>query len=164
MTIGEKREVNVRRATPGDIPSIMALERDTPGIAHWSESSYRSIFAPNSPVRIGLVAVEPGEERMRGFLFARVSARDCELENLAVAAPYRRRGIGSALLKSFLGEARALRLERIMLEVRESNQEARALYEKHGFSIDGRRRSYYREPEEDAILYTLGQSLAPAES
>ena len=155
MTTGEKLEVTVRRATPDDIRSIMALARETQGIPYWSESSYRSVFAPDSPLRIGLVAVEPGGGRIRGFLFARVSARDCELENLAVAAPDQRRGIGSALLKSFLAEARALGLESIVLEVRESNHGARALYEKHGFSIDGRRRSYYRDPEEDAILYTL---------
>jgi ribosomal-protein-alanine N-acetyltransferase len=84
-----------------------------------------------------------------------VSAGDCELENLAVAAEWRRRGVASALLKSFLGEVRELRLETVRLEVRESNHEARALYEKYGFSTSGRRRSYYSHPEEDAILYML---------
>lgn len=159
----QKLEVEVRRAAPDDVPSIRALERDIPGIAHWSERSYGRMFESTAPARIALVAVEPGQTgAIRGFLFARVTAGHSELENLAVAAEWRGRGIGSALLDRFLAAAGELQVEGITLEVRESNHRARALYEKYGFSMNGRRRSYYRDPEEDAILYALTRSLAPA--
>jgi ribosomal-protein-alanine acetyltransferase len=157
MTHSEGCEVRVRRATPDDISSIMSLERDIGEIAHWPEGSYRGMFEPEAPVRIALVAVELDgrQPAICGFLVGRVGGRESEVENLAVAAGYRRRGIASKLLAGFLAELSALRVHDVTLEVRESNQGARALYEKCGFSIKGRRRSYYREPKEDAILYTL---------
>lgn len=159
MSKAEKLEIEVRRATPEDIPSIVALDHQTLGIAHWSERVYGAIFESTSPLRMAWVALEPGQaEGLRGFLVAGVSAGHCQLENLAVAGGWRGRGIGSALVKRFLAEARALDLESITLEVRQSNQVARALYEKYGFAMSGRRRSYYRDPEEDAILYALTHS------
>ena len=47
------------------------------------------------------------------------------------------------------------------LEVREANLAARRLYEKCGFRVEGRRRGYYRDPAEDAILYRRDMTIAP---
>ena len=76
--------------------------------------------------------------------------------NIAVAGPARRRGLGTRLLGEFLDLARARGADAVFLEVRESNRAARALYEKWAFLECGRRRRYYQDPDEDAILYRIG--------
>ena len=63
-------------------------------------------------------------------------------------------GVADALLEAFLGFGRE-HLAFLTLEVRASNDKAVALYRKHGFEEVGRRRDYYQDPKEDAILMTL---------
>ena len=77
-----------------------------------------------------------------------------ELENIVVAPAVRRMGVGIQLLDSLLVQARQNDSASIFLEVRESNTEARRLYEKLGFRENGRRRAYYTSPSEDAVLYS----------
>ncbi|MGB7583492.1 MAG: GNAT family N-acetyltransferase, partial [Terriglobales bacterium] len=81
-----------------------------------------------------------------------------ELENIAIAGPARRRGLGSRLLGEFLNAARSLGATTVFLEVRESNSAARRLYEKWAFSESGRRANYYRDPKESAVTYRLDLS------
>jgi len=92
---------------------------------------------------------------VQAFLIARFGTAECELENLVVAAVHRRRGFGSQLLQSLIATAQQRNIERILLEVRESNEAARALYGKFGFRSDGKRKAYYTRPTEDAILLAL---------
>ena len=148
----------LRHATSDDIPAILTLERETIPAAHWSELSYRSVFEPGSPFRIAIVVRGDGRDNegpLQAFLFARVSGSDCELENMAVAPQNQRCGLGSKLIHALIAEAREHRIAQIFLEVRESNTPARCLYEKCEFAITGRRKSYYMNPPEDAVLYTL---------
>ncbi len=93
-----------------------------------------------------------------GFLVAQHIAPEWELENIVVAPAARRTGLGKRLLDALLTQARETNSAAVFLEVRESNTAARTLYEKAGFEQTGRRKSYYRDPVEDAILYrrTLG--------
>ena len=67
----------------------------------------------------------------------------------------RGRGVGTRLMGEFVAHARAEKGSGIFLEVRESNEGARALYGKMGFEETGSRKSYYSDPAEDAILYRL---------
>lgn len=120
---------------------------------HWSEQTYLTVFQPAAPERHLWVIEDDG--KLQAFLVARFSAAECELENLVVAEAQRRRGLASELLLSLIGSARERKLERVLLEVRESNQAARALYGKLGFQENGRRKTYYRQPSEAAILLTL---------
>ena len=143
----------IRQATMKDVPSMIALSRQAPSAASWRESSYRDLFNPTSPARIALVTENEG--RMAGFIVARLNGEDCELENVVVERAARRKGIGSELVESLLREARNRGAARIFLEVRKSNSAARALYQKCGFEINGGRKSYYRDPSEDAVLFTL---------
>ena len=76
------------------------------------------------------------------------------ISNVAVAPGQRRRGIGDALLKELMKRAEEYGLAFVTLEVRESNDPAIALYEKHGFQRVGLRKKYYDSPKEDAILMT----------
>lgn len=111
------------------------------------------MFRPGIPERQLWVIEEDGQ--LQAFLVARFSAAECELENLVVANQYRRRGLASQFLRTLVACGRQRNLERILLEVRESNQAARALYAKFGFKENGRRKAYYRQPPEDAILLVL---------
>jgi ribosomal-protein-alanine N-acetyltransferase len=88
-------------------------------------------------------------------VIARVLGDEWEIENIAIAGTARRRGLGTRLLGELLDMARARGAAAIFLEVRESNQAARALYEKWAFLESGRRPIYYKNPPEDAILYRL---------
>ena len=77
------------------------------------------------------------------------------INNVAVREEYRKQGIASALLDVFIRFGKAHQLAFLTLEVRASNAAAIALYQKHGFEQVGRRKNYYEDPKEDAILMTL---------
>jgi ribosomal-protein-alanine acetyltransferase len=146
----------VRNATVDDVAGMIRLERQSPTTAHWTEQQYVDLFAPQpeSPGRLALVAEEPGTPALAGFLIARHLAPDWELENIVVAPAVRRMGIGMQLLDTLLVQARQNDSASIFLEVRESNTAARRLYEKLAFRENGRRRAYYTNPSEDAVLYS----------
>jgi ribosomal-protein-alanine N-acetyltransferase len=146
--------IKIRAATAADIPAIIGLDRNTQSAAHWSEAAYGDIFKPGTATRISLVA-ERNRGSLVGFVIARINGEDCELENIAVADCVQRQGVGSDLVRALKAGAQKQGAIRIFLEVRESNSPARALYEKCGFQIIGRRSSYYSNPAEDAVLYTL---------
>jgi ribosomal-protein-alanine acetyltransferase len=144
--------MRVRPGKPEDIPSMVVLERQSPSAAHWSVDSYRQIFDRGIAVRIVLVMDDEGS--IQGFLIARITSEECELENIVVASRSQRRGHGSKLMQEFIAVARAQGATRVRLEVRESNVAARSLYENNGFTSSGRRKSYFTDPAEDAVLYT----------
>lgn len=130
---------------------MAALATQSPTAAHWPESFYRGLFQEGAPARISLVAEDDGV--IRGFLIARSTGDECELENVVVAEGQQRNGIGSGLIHALTDSLSERGVTRIFLEVRESSAAARALYEKCGFHLHGRRTSYYKNPAEDAVLY-----------
>jgi [ribosomal protein S18]-alanine N-acetyltransferase len=133
---------------------MMAIEKDAVTTSHWSLEQYQAVFAQNANL-LALVAEEVVEEadKVQGFLIARFLDQEWEIENIAIASPVRRRGLGSGILARFLELARERGAQAIFLEVRESNSAARALYKKFAFVLAGRRPRYYNNPEEDAIIY-----------
>jgi ribosomal-protein-alanine N-acetyltransferase len=76
-----------------------------------------------------------------------------EIENIAVAGPARRRGLGTRLLAELLKRVHKAGAHNVFLEVRESNRAARELYQEWAFVESGRRKAYYHAPDEDAVLY-----------
>jgi len=147
-------KLSIRSAASADLPAMMSLEKHAVSAAHWTAQQYEALFGGQGPERIALIIEdEPG---LAGFVIARVMDREWEIENIAVAGPARRRGLGTRLLGELLDQARSRGADAVFLEVRESNRAARALYEKWAFLESGRRRGYYKDLEEDAILYRLG--------
>jgi ribosomal-protein-alanine N-acetyltransferase len=136
---------------------MMALERHAVTAAHWSVADYARLFAAGSQY----VALVLEEQEVEGFVVARGIGTEWELENIAVAGPARRRGLGTRLLAELLDRARQAGARHVFLEVRESNRAARALYEKWAFVESGRRKAYYRGPDEDAVLYRFTFSVIP---
>jgi len=158
--------VKIRKATADDIHAMIELARASVTAAHWTELQYRDLLTPAAAAHRLAVVAEAGwdvsnsaasdnSERLLGFLIARFITPECELENIVVSPAARRRGVGKQLLKSLLLAAHETNIESVFLEVRESNSAARAFYEQAEFKFDGRRKSYYSNPSEDAILYRL---------
>jgi ribosomal-protein-alanine N-acetyltransferase len=144
---------NIRPASLADISSMLQLEKHAVTAAHWSQQQYEAVFSASTPRRLGLVLED--ECALKAFLIARAVGADWEIENVAVAGPARRHGLGTRLLGEFLDRVRADGAAVVFLEVRESNHAARSLYEKWAFVESGRRKKYYRDPAEDAIVYRL---------
>lgn len=148
--------VQLRRATPDDIPQIRRLEQQSPTAAHWSDAQYAALFFADAPARTTIVATADSDDHsLIGFLVARCLADEWEIENVVVDAASRQQGAGTSLVTALAEEARKAAVHSIFLEVRESNLAAMRLYENIGFSPDGRRGRYYSDPSEDAILYRL---------
>jgi ribosomal-protein-alanine N-acetyltransferase len=145
--------VPIRLAGPADIPTMMALERHAATAAHWSAEQYQSAFSAKAASRVALILEQ--DAVVQGFITGRALGEEWEIENIAVAGPARRRGFGRRLLAEFLDLARSRHANKVFLEVRESNLAARRLYEKERFLENGRRKLYYHQPEEDAIVYQI---------
>jgi ribosomal-protein-alanine N-acetyltransferase len=140
----------IRPAKAEDLATIVAIERQVEQAAHWPEEKYREMFDGATTRRLILIIEERGA--VQGFVIGQVLDQECEIENLVVAADARRRGLGSKLLQSLIDAAHHEGVTACFLEVRETNLAARALYNRAGFVENGRRKQYYREPEEDGIL------------
>src|SRR5271165_7434881 len=152
--------VLIRPAIPGDLPSIRALERQADMAAHWAEREYDALFAADAPLRLALVAVnESDAAHIHGFVIARCTPDDWEIENVVVAREAQQLGVGTKLIRELLRRAHAAGVTSVLLEVRESNLAARQLYERLGFSSEGRRRNYYHEPGEDALLLRISVAV-----
>ena len=97
--------------------------------------------------------------RTVGYLSLMSVLDEGEIQNVAVAPDARRRGIGRALLAEAVAVSLRRGIKYLYLDVRESNESARALYRSQGFADIGRRRGYYDEPDEDAILMSRNITL-----
>lgn len=137
----------IRFATPSDILDVFLMLSETDD--SWSIDVITSAFA--NPHNIILVE-EDEDKEVVGAVFMSVIASECELQNIVVSQKNKRQGIGERLLKEALRFSAERGAEVLYLEVRDSNNAARALYEKLGFHTVGRRKEYYKTPTEDAVL------------
>lgn len=96
--------------------------------------------------------VEGETEELVGYSVGWLIFEDFHVANLAVLPEWRRQGIGRKLLNYMLAWAAEHHAVRALLEVRESNKPAVALYRELGFSLLGTRPNYYRSPTENALL------------
>ena len=114
----------------------------------WSEKSVASEL--NNKLALWLVAEE--ENRVAGYIGSQTCGDESDVMNVAVHPDFRRRGIAEALVKDLVDQLKAIGSRCLTLEVRASNAPAIALYEKMGFVEVGRRKNYYRNPREDALI------------
>lgn len=136
--------------TPADIPAAVCLE--VACFSHpWSAASFQSAFAAGAT---RFFAALEGETLL-GYCGLQVAADEGSITNVAVSPTARRQGVGAALIAAMLAFGRAHSLSQLFLEVRPSNIPAIRLYEKAGFQPVGRRRGFYTDPPEDALIYTL---------
>ncbi len=151
-------EVRLRQAAPTDLEGILALERETANAPHWPPATYAAIFdAPSESKPQRCLFVAERHTTIVGFASAvlRPAESSAELETVAVATSARRSGIGRALCLAVLDWCRERGSTSILLEVRATSATAIALYSSLGFSLEGRRPNYYREPTDDALILGL---------
>jgi ribosomal-protein-alanine N-acetyltransferase len=144
-------DVHLRPARPADTDELMALAAASSTAAHWTRQQYEDVLL--SPASQYLVLVIEESAAIRAFIVARALTAEWEIENVVVAADRVRRGLATRLVAAITSRARAQQAEAIHLEVRDSNRPARALYERLSFHETSRRKNYYRDPIEDAVLY-----------
>jgi ribosomal-protein-alanine acetyltransferase len=143
--------IRVRAAIAADIPRFVEIAAHSATASRWNQNQYLQLFAQNSlQAQLALVVEEGGE--VVGFIVGKQVDFECEIENIAISGAARRRGLGTRLLGEFLELIRGRGGRVIWLEVRESNLAARALYEKWAFVESGRRKTYYQDPAEDALI------------
>lgn len=166
---GEKmvreRLVRVRPAEAVDLPRLVEIASHSATAAQWNQTEYFKLFTPEQPgvepqvdskshaqpqLRTALVVEQDGN--VVGFIAGRQVAHEWEIENIAVTGAARRCGLGSRLVGELLDRVRSRGGKTVFLEVRESNRAARSLYEKWAFIEVGRRKSYYQDPVEDALI------------
>jgi ribosomal-protein-alanine N-acetyltransferase len=146
--------LTIRGMTEGDLDRVVAIASALATAPQWSRSAYvDALAAGNGLLRIALVAEYAG--RVIGFVVARVLGSQAEIESIAVVSEVQGFGFGSALLVALLQELRQAAVAEVELEMRASNGPAWRIYERAGFREMGRRREYYRDPAEDAVLLGL---------
>jgi len=136
----------IRRLTYADLPQIIAIERrafPTP----WSLAMF--VLELSKPAGVCLTALRDGG--MLGYLICSRYDTVWHIMNVAVDPSCRREGIARAMLTDLLGRI-DVNDARFTLEVRASNASAIALYERFGFRAAGRRRRYYQDNGEDAVV------------
>jgi [ribosomal protein S18]-alanine N-acetyltransferase len=139
-------DLDIRRLTYADLPQVIAIERrafPTP----WSLAMF--VLELSKPSGICLAALI--EERLVGYLVCSRYDTVWHLMNIAVDDRLRRQGIATAMLER-LFELADKPSEQYTLEVRTSNEDAIRLYERFGFRTAGRRRAYYHDNREDALI------------
>ena len=127
----------------------------------WTREMYASELRNRSVCHILVVRTE--ERPVVGFCAFWLVCDEIHINNLAIHPTLRGCGIGTALVQDVLARAEALGADRATLEVRESNGDARRLYERLGFYLAGTRRSYYTNPVEDALILWWDRGGRPAE-
>lgn len=129
------------------VPSVAALERmcfSNP----WSENSVASEL--DNPLSLWLVATDGTE--VIGYIGSQSVMGESDMMNVAVSPKYRRTGVATGLINALVEALRQRQNHSLCLEVRASNAPAIDLYEGMGFCMVGRRRNYYRDPREDALI------------
>ena len=114
----------------------------------WSERSIASEL--ENPLSYWLVAMDG--EKLVGYVGSQTVLGETDMMNVAVCPDYRRQGIAEGLILALIADLKARESHCLTLEVRASNDPARALYESLGFVLVGTRRNYYHNPKEDALI------------
>jgi ribosomal-protein-alanine N-acetyltransferase len=139
----------------GDMPGIMALERELFPEDAWTAEMFASEFAQPASRRLYLVG-EEGNALVgyAGMMFT--GGTQADVVTLAVDPAHWGAGIGTALLSALTDEAGRRGCAEVLLEVRADNPRARQLYLRHGFTEVGIRRSYYQPSGVDAVVMRKG--------
>lgn len=136
----------------GDAPALAELESRCFPLP-WTEEAFAEALAGLTFSAFGIRDGAPGG--LAAYIGVYHTPDEVEILNIAVRADKRRRGYGRLLMAAALRDAAETGILRAVLEVRTSNAPAIALYESFGFEKAGRRRGYYHDTGEDALIYVL---------
>lgn len=132
------------------LDAVAALERQCFSSPWSAQLLEDELYNPN----VSLIVAEGEDGAVLGYGMIGVVLDEGCLEKIAVDPRHRRQGVAQEILKAFLRFGQA-HLAFLTLEVRQSNAPAIALYQKLGFEEVGRRKNYYSDVKEDAVLLTI---------
>jgi [ribosomal protein S18]-alanine N-acetyltransferase len=151
-------EIRVRAMESSDLERVLEIERASFTMP-WTESTFRGLLRRRDAHLFVAEASRAQPDAsgsaagyVAGYAVVWVVVDQAELGDIAVERGWRGRGLGRLLLETVLDRARREGVRELFLEVRPSNEGARRLYERYGFEEVGRRRNYYSEPREDALV------------
>ena len=143
--------LNIRKMTVEDVPAVTALDQISFSLP-WPERSFRFEVTDNPASRCWVAEVDG---RVVGMIVAWLFVDEAHIATLATHPDFRRQGIAQKLLIHTLRYTFDEGAVSSFLEVRESNIAAQEMYRKFGYEDTGRRKRYYKDNDEDAILMTL---------
>lgn len=144
-------EIKLKILEKKELDQVLELDRICFG-GLWNLDGYRrEMDSPNSTLLI-LTVPHHLETKVIGLGCLWAILEEAHITLLAVHPDFQGQGLGSLLLSSLLKDALDRKLERATLEVKETNQVALSLYKKFGFKIAGRRKNYYQQTGEDALI------------
>lgn len=156
--------VTIAQMTVEDLDEVLSIERASFGTP-WSKGAFLYELRKNGVARCWVArrAMVP-DPLIVGYLCLWEIGPEIHITNLAVRPGWRRQGVARALLGMTMEDARRRHLRLAILEVRPTNTEALGLYEDLGFRVVGRRKEYYFDTGEDALVMEADLAVAPTES
>jgi [ribosomal protein S18]-alanine N-acetyltransferase len=156
---GQQIDISIERMTEHDLVEVCAIE-EMSELSAWGWDAYHHEMQSrlDTIMLVARLAGSSADYEIAGFIVARLIADELHVNNVAVRPEFRGQGLGSVLLNTTLDRARKQNAKIAQLEVRAGNAEAQKLYLKCGFTVVGRRKNYYRQPTEDALLMSLSFS------
>ena len=145
--------IAIREGGLRDAGELAELEKIIFPAEPWTEEMFRGEFSGLNPVLYLLLTDTEEGDRVVGYAGIWLIGDEGHITNVGILPEYRRRGLAETLVKALLAEAEQRGVTAETLEVRVSNAPAIALYEKLGFRPAGRRRGYYPDNHEDALIY-----------
>lgn len=159
--------VSIAKMTEHDLLEVVEIEESS-GLSRWGWAAYYAELQGRHRNLMFVARINSPEQRqgvsaLAGYIVARMGADELHINNVAVRDEFRRRGIGQDLLGKIIEQGRLLGTPVAFLELRAGNSAALALYQKCGFRVTARRKKYYCDPVEDALVMTveLVDSLDP---
>jgi ribosomal-protein-alanine N-acetyltransferase len=148
--------VQVDRMTEHDLLEVCEIE-GLSDLSAWGWDAYHKELevAPETVMLVARLSPPIDGIELAGFIVARVIAGELHVNNVAVRPEFQRLHLGLELLERTIVQAKQRGATVAHLEVRASNEAAQGLYRRCGFQAVGRRKRYYRNPTEDALLMSL---------
>ncbi len=140
----------IRDLRPDDLDEVLEIET-TSFLSPWSRAVFEQTLC--NPVASGFAAIVDGV--LAGYLLLYHAGPEAHILNLAIDPGRRRHGLGSRLLSHAVAEMKRRGIEEFYLEVREGNGPAIGLYRSNGFEVIGKRKRYYQETGEDALVMLM---------
>ena len=147
------RQISIEAMTEHDLLEVCEIE-DMSDLSAWGWDAYHKELEAAHDTIMLVVRTEAAAEghEVAGFIVARLISGEVHINNVAVRPEFRRQRLGWRLLQTALAVAERYGARVAHLEVRAGNEAAQRLYVACGFRVNGRRRNYYRNPVEDALL------------
>ena len=150
--------ISITGMTEHDLLEVVEIEESS-GLSRWGWSAYYAELQGKNRHLMLVARIDPAarahSSKLAGYIVARLGADELHINNVAVRDEFRRSGVGGRLLWRILEEGKRSGVKAAFLELRAGNDAALALYEKYGFRVTSRRKRYYSDPVEDALVMII---------